>query len=1138
MLKCRHCTSCKLLRLLNNNQCNCIDGAYESGNDKQCLLCNKTCETCINQENYCTSCSANKIQIFKTGNICICQDGYYKESITLSCKKCNQSFLTCKVSPNYCLMYDAFYNLSLDVSNRCVCSTDFYLNIYLLQNVKVQQQQFSLQYFMQTMQNIDAIYFDSDNLRCPCKDGYYEAQLNKFSTYYLSCKTCINQSTKCLSCESTYFRILNNSNQCICLDGYDDIGIEMCQQCNLYCKTCQIISTKCTSCNQTQHFRLLNKNQCICQNGYYKNNSSICEQCSYLCLTCEGRRDYCKSYDLNQNRIDQSVINKCSCSNGFYSDENENCQKCHPKCQTCNQSKENCITCSYSKISNRQSICQNCICKDGYFDDGIQWIVKNVVQVASFVKILRLIVQLVLAIREIHLLFVIANLNFLKIFFRIVNPVKINVQLVKRHLQIVYHVKKQDPPNFVYVKMGIMKVDSLYYDFQCKTCKDSSVNCLCCKGDRINIPRCGCPYGFYDDLLNVFCQVCDGLCKKCNLDGCLSYNGIRILSPEMSCDQPQNSVSHPDTAWCSTCEVAVVDVRFSDDLLSISVKFAFPLNPSFFTTQIQDNICLKILDFQTYQLLGKNPICYVDPDDDTKLIKKVGQQVMIIPGDKIIFYDNYFGHQECEKQLDIFIYNEIKNPINPVSPRIIYDLSIYLLNPCDYNIKSMKSKLNDGLRGFIGIKWTYSVDGFNGNGDLDNFVASLTSLQMLELVIPYQTVSKQSDITLYIKFQNFVGSKTIQMIKLQTHSGQFPTILWISKPYYQAFQTVVLQFLIEKKDCSESVITQINNSQYQLSLVQYIEIILNQGLQEQIIKKQHAKVSQCSGLHIPSNKQRLILCLTFQLQEILHLKLAQELYFVNLMGQKKDLELLKRNLYIYYVEIQILNMTGIRIQAYKLLLDSSGFKNQFTYKFKQNIAYLDNDFELLNVTYSQGYLMRPVKNYKNLEFTFNIPFQDRQYLFEYQEFIKKKQINLKFLAQFTNEIIPNQADLQLIVNSPPTCLVSLSELTVEALRPLKIITICDFSYAAPFTYQLRYILINQDLIDFFNSKSDYSLILSSYQRANILEGYFPQGDGILKDHTQTLRNRQMQLRFFLIVLRQQQINIILNNKFLYYQKFY
>lgn len=39
---------------------------------------------------------------------------------------------------------------------------------------------------------------------------------------------------------------------------------------------------------------------------------------------------------------------------------------------------------------------------------------------------------------------------------------KINARLVKRILLIVYHVKKGDPLNNVYVKMDIMRVDSLF----------------------------------------------------------------------------------------------------------------------------------------------------------------------------------------------------------------------------------------------------------------------------------------------------------------------------------------------------------------------------------------------------------------------------------------------------------------------------------------------------------------------------------------------------------------------------------------------------------------------------------------------------------------------------------------------------
>ncbi|CAK72106.1 unnamed protein product (macronuclear) [Paramecium tetraurelia] len=202
--------------------------------------------------------------------------------------------------------------------------------------------------------------------------------------------------------------------------------------------------------------------------------------------------------------------------------------------------------------------------------------------------------------------------------------------------------------------------------------------------------------------------------------------------------------------------------------------------------------------------------------------------------------------------------------------------------------------------------------------------------------------------------------------------------------------------------------------------------------------------------------------------------------------------------------------------------------------------------------------MRPVNNYENLEFIINIPFQDRQYLLEYQvaiiynfelvkilqseyfqfqfnifdyyqKFSEGTKINLKFLAQFTNEIIPCQEDLQIKINLPPSCLVSLSEQIVQALKPLKIITNCYFSNTAPFTYQLRYFLHNQDFIDFLNRKNDYSLILSSYSSSYIIECSLPFSDGILliqaMDSKGSYSNIQKQLNITKTMLNCSQINI-------------
>lgn len=58
-----------------------------------------------------------------------------------------------------------------------------------------------------------------------------------------------------------------------------------------------------------------------------------------------------------------------------------------------------------------------------------------------------------------------------------------------------------------------MFVITFYYillecEFQCLTCTQDSNNCTSCKGDRISVPICKCPNGYYDDYINESCQQC------------------------------------------------------------------------------------------------------------------------------------------------------------------------------------------------------------------------------------------------------------------------------------------------------------------------------------------------------------------------------------------------------------------------------------------------------------------------------------------------------------------------------------------------------------------------------------------------------------------------------------------------------
>ena len=54
---------------------------YESSIDESCKLCDKTCLTCANTNNYCLTCSIDNYRQLKNGNTCECIQGYYQNPI-------------------------------------------------------------------------------------------------------------------------------------------------------------------------------------------------------------------------------------------------------------------------------------------------------------------------------------------------------------------------------------------------------------------------------------------------------------------------------------------------------------------------------------------------------------------------------------------------------------------------------------------------------------------------------------------------------------------------------------------------------------------------------------------------------------------------------------------------------------------------------------------------------------------------------------------------------------------------------------------------------------------------------------------------------------------------------------------------
>ncbi|KAL4463429.1 hypothetical protein ABPG72_003125 [Tetrahymena utriculariae] len=188
-----------------------------------------------------------------------------------------------------------------------------------------------------------------------CNDGqYFDTQQSLCTNCIQNCKTC-QDSTSCVTCQSTYF--LNQSNNA-CVDcqqeGFYIEFNEFCKQCDSTCKHCQgPYNTQCTDCYDG--FYLDKNGSCVnCkQQGFYVALDKTCQECNYSCKSCSGK-DQCTE-----------------CQDGFYlqinqTDNTKSCQQCYSSCLTCNGPNFNqCLTCSstlfklfyYNQFQNQYSDC-------------------------------------------------------------------------------------------------------------------------------------------------------------------------------------------------------------------------------------------------------------------------------------------------------------------------------------------------------------------------------------------------------------------------------------------------------------------------------------------------------------------------------------------------------------------------------------------------------------------------------------------------------------------------------------------------------------------------------------------------------------------------------------------------------------
>ena len=187
-----------------------------------------------------------------------------------------------------------------------------------------------------------------DNGNCVCKSGYYKVGTT-CKACSNSCKTFIDNSCYCSSCETNYYIDPDNycskcpsssidcPNAICCSDCFNKYFWEevtdQCLQCGMNCGTFEDDNCRCKDCNV----------------GYYLSYHQ-CLPCNSNCKSCSGSGDHC-----------------LSCSDGYFL-ENNKCSACDKNCRTCDISGNNCTGC-YENTFLYENECLDCATNCSHYEE-------------------------------------------------------------------------------------------------------------------------------------------------------------------------------------------------------------------------------------------------------------------------------------------------------------------------------------------------------------------------------------------------------------------------------------------------------------------------------------------------------------------------------------------------------------------------------------------------------------------------------------------------------------------------------------------------------------------------------------------------------------------------------------------------
>jgi len=252
------------------------DGYYFNSISYKHEKCDDSCLTCVENPKKCITwnISSNYFSKFDQINSCIQKDkspdGYYFNSISYKHEKCDDSCLTCVENPKKCITCNIssnYLNRLEDNSDKCVVKCpDGYNNIPVKGVCQICEKncktcEFKINNCKSCYQSNYLLEYESGNFTCfKGTEGIYLDKGNKiYKRCDMSCKSCIDDSKKCLFCNTDYFMRENIENTCfdkksIKLEEFIDPIDSKIKNCNKSCKKCIGKSVSCITCNNDAGF--------------------------------------------------------------------------------------------------------------------------------------------------------------------------------------------------------------------------------------------------------------------------------------------------------------------------------------------------------------------------------------------------------------------------------------------------------------------------------------------------------------------------------------------------------------------------------------------------------------------------------------------------------------------------------------------------------------------------------------------------------------------------------------------------------------------------------------------------------------------------------------------------------------------